>query len=100
VPSTEKNIFNEKVKDKYTIYGFRMAMATFNGGNESIQARQLVGNNDVVFTIPWEPNVTQLMVVRYNGMYYDVKGIAEEGRCVKLHLSCSTRDRSQPVTLV
>ena len=98
-PSDERNALNEKVKDNYTVYGLRFAMATFQGGRESYQAKQLIGTNDVVFTIPYEPNITQSMVVMYNEGYFDVKSIAEEGRCKRLHLACTTRDRKQTITI-
>lgn len=98
-PSTQKNALNEKLKDHYAVYGFRFAKATFQGGRESYQARQLVGTNDVVFTIPYEPNISQSMVVKYNGIYYNIVSVAEEGRALRLHIVCSARDRKDTITV-
>lgn len=98
-PVTERNEYNEVQKDTYTNEGFRMAMATFTGGNENWQAKQLVGINEVVFTIPYEPEITQDMLVSYNGDVYEIKSIAEEGRCVRLHLTCFKRDRKQLIII-
>ncbi|WP_418991119.1 phage head closure protein [Alistipes sp.] len=80
------------------------AQRTENGGRENLYAGRIVHENEVVYTIRYQPNLRPDMIVRDDGWLRKIVSIHEEGRCWRLHLKCTKSDADdsseQDVTLV
>lgn len=68
------------------------AQRTENGGRENLYAGCIVHENEVVYTIRWQPDLRPDMVVRDEGYLRKITSIHEEGRRWRLHLKCRKSD--------
>lgn len=68
------------------------AQRTENSGRENLYAGRIVHENEVVYTIRWQPDLRPDMVVRDEGRLRKITSIHEEGRRWRLHLKCTKSD--------
>lgn len=68
------------------------AQRTENGGRENFYAGRIVHENEVVYTIRWQPDLRPDMIVRDEVFLRKITSIHEEGRCWRLHLKCRKSD--------
>lgn len=68
------------------------AQRTENGGRENLYAGRIVHENEVVYTIRYQPNLRPDMIVRDEGRQHKITSIHEEGRRWRLHLKCRKSD--------
>lgn len=68
------------------------AQRTENGGRENLYAGRIVHENEVVFTIRYQPNLRPDMLVQDEGRLHKITSIHEEGRRWRLHLKCVKSD--------
>lgn len=80
------------------------AQRTENGGRENLYAGRIVHENEVVFTIRWQPDLRPDMIVRDKGRLHKITSIHEEDRRWRLHLKCRKSDADdsseQDITLI
>lgn len=69
------------------------AQRTENGGRENLYAGRIVHENEVVYTIRWQPDLHPDMVVcDEGGGLRKIISLHEEGRRWRLHLKCRKSD--------
>lgn len=68
------------------------AQRTENGGRENLYAGRIVHENEVVYTIRWQPDLRPDMIVRDEGHLRKVTSIHKEGRRQRRHLKCVKSD--------
>ncbi|MEI3541166.1 MAG: phage head closure protein [Alistipes onderdonkii] len=68
------------------------AQRTENGGRENLYAGRIVHENEVVYSIRWQEDLTAGQMIRDDGYLRKITSIHEEGRRWRLHLKCTKSD--------
>ena len=68
------------------------AQLTENGGRENLYAGRIVHENEVVYSIRWQEDLTAGQKIRDDGYLRKITSIHEEGRRWRLHLKCTKSD--------
>lgn len=87
----ERDDYNDLTKS-LRLVAVCFAHRTENGGRENLYAGRIVHENEVVYTIRWQPDLRPDMIVRDEGHLRKVTSIHEEGRRWRLHLKCRKSD--------
>lgn len=89
--SNTKQDTGEKITG-WTFFAYAWAKVTDSGGNEELEAGQIVAADTVTFTIRYIQGIKPKMRILHNGMFYNIRSVSEIGRHRFLTLKTETRD--------
>lgn len=88
-------------KDQYQLIslGEVYAQLKFGPGKETQEGKQVVSSNSYVFKIRYRADLKETFIIGFEGNYYDILGIMEEGRRRFLHITAEAKDNDRSIDI-